>query len=43
MEDRNPSNPADPDPSNWETAESGLGFGSLATVGATPTSQKVCT
>ena len=36
--DERPSDP-EPNPSIWETARSGLGFGSLATVGSTPTSQ----
>ena len=34
--------PPDPEPNPtyvWETARSGLGFGSLATVGSTPTFQ----
>lgn len=36
--DERPSDP-EPEPIIWETARSGLGFGSLATVGSTPTSQ----
>ena len=37
--DERPSDP-EPNPTNvWETAGSGLGFGSLATVGSIPTSQ----